>query len=318
MAVLLKDARNFAQDKLDQKVIDEFRKDPLFENMVFDDTVSGNAGGTLGYSYNRVKVMGSASFREIGKEFTPAEAKTELVTAILKPFGGSFEVDRVLQNHVKGITTQIGFQLDQKIKATKALFADALINGDTASDAKSFDGVDKAVKASTTDRVPKAAIDLSTVENIVKNGVAFMYELDQMLAELDGEPTALLVNRKLKAIMDTIARKSGSFSTGDLDSFGNKLTKYGNILLIPVGDKPGTSDSIIPIDGASGETSIYAVRIGLDGVHALSPDGSNNIKTYLPDLTQPGAVKKGEVEMVSAIAIKSSKSAGKLSKIKVQ
>jgi hypothetical protein len=35
-------------------------------------------------------------------------------------------------------------------------------------------------------------------------------------------------------------------------------------------------------------------------------------------MTAPGAVKKGEVEMVAAIAIKATKSAGVLRKIKVQ
>lgn len=41
------------------------------------------------------------------------------------------------------------------------------------------------------------------------------------------------------------------------------------------------------------------------------------INTYLPNLTEPGAVKKGEVEMVAAIALKNSRKAGVLRNIKV-
>ncbi|PKM65996.1 MAG: phage capsid protein, partial [Firmicutes bacterium HGW-Firmicutes-19] len=50
----------------------------------------------------------------------------------------------------------------------------------------------------------------------------------------------------------------------------------------------------------------------------VSPDGNSLIEVFLPDMTAPGAVKKGEVEMVAAIAIKATKSAGVLRKIKVQ
>lgn len=316
MAVTLLEAKNFTQDKLDQMVIDEFRKDVLFDMMVFDDTITANGGGTLAYTYNRVTTLPTADFRAINTEYTPQEAKTTQYTSNLRPFGGAFNVDRVLQNHVKGIKTQIGFQLEQKIKATKALFVESFLNGDTAVEANGFDGLDKAITGSTTDRVPADVIDLSSAEAIMANGTKFMYELDQMLAELDGEPTILMVNRQLMAVMNTIARKSGSFSTGDLDAFGKQVTKYGTITLYPVGDKPGTAKPIIDID-TNRLTSLIAVRIGLDGAHALSPDGTNNINTYLPDLSQPGAVKTGEVEMVSSMALKATKAAGKLSKIKI-
>ncbi len=317
MAVTLLDAKNFTQDHLDQKVIDEFRKDALFDLMQFDDTVTANGGGSLAYTYNRVTTLPTAAFRALNTEYTPQEAKTTQYTSNLRPFGGSFNVDRVLQNHVKGIKTQIGFQLEQKIKATKAVFVDTFINGDTAVEANGFDGLDKAITGSSTDRVPEDAIDLSSAEMIAANGTKFMYELDQMLAELDGEPTLIMVNRYLLAVMNTIARKSGSFSTGDLDAFGKQVTKYGSITLYPVGDRPGTSTPIIPVNATTRLTSLFAVRIGLDGAHALSPDGTNNINTYLPDLTRPGAVKTGEVEMVSSMALKSTKAAGKLSKIKI-
>ena len=41
------------------------------------------------------------------------------------------------------------------------------------------------------------------------------------------------------------------------------------------------------------------------------------IKTYLPDLNAPGAVKTGEVEMLAGLVLKNSKKAGVLKGIKV-
>ena len=81
-----------------------------------------------------------------------------------------------------------------------------------------------------------------------------------------------------------------------------------------LGDKSGTSNPIIPI--ANGLTGIYAARLALDGVHGVSPDGNGIVNQYLPDLTAPGAVKTGEVEMVAAVALKATRAAGVLRKIK--
>ena len=87
--------------------------------MVFDDNVSIAGGSTLVYVYNRITTLPTADFREVNSEYTPQHAVTNQYTTNLKVLGGSFEVDRVIQNHVKGITDQISFQLQQKIKATK-------------------------------------------------------------------------------------------------------------------------------------------------------------------------------------------------------
>lgn len=317
MAITLAEAKNLTQDKLAQMIIDEFRKDPLLDLMVFDNVVTPT-GSTLAYVYNRVTTLPTAGFRAINSEYVAQEAKTTQHTTNLKVFGGKFQVDRVVQNHVKGITDQITFQLQQKINATKAVFANTFINGDSAIDATAFDGIDKAVTGSSTEVNPAAAIDLSSSANITANGVAFMDQLDNMLAGLDGTPSVILVNRYLKAIINGIARRSGYFSTSDVDAFGKPVTKYAGIRIEEVGDKPGTSSPIIGIDGVDKTTFVMALRIGLDGVHAASPIGDKLISNYLPDMKAPGAVKDGEVEMVAAAALKATRAAGILRNIKIQ
>ena len=41
------------------------------------------------------------------------------------------------------------------------------------------------------------------------------------------------------------------------------------------------------------------------------------IKTYLPDMTKPGAVKTGEVEMLAGVVLKDTRKAGVLRGIKI-
>ncbi|MEI8200744.1 MAG: major capsid protein [Eubacteriales bacterium] len=307
MAVTLAQAKLLTQDKLTQFVIDEFRKDPILDKLIFDDDVAMGGGSSLAYVYNRVTTLPTAATRAINAEYVAQHAVTTQITANLKVFGGSFDIDRVIANHVKGITNQVSFQMDQKIKATKALFADLFINGDSAQDVTAFDGLDKAVTGSSTEANTAADIDLNSSADIDSNFKTFMDALDLWLATLDGSPDAIVMNKKMFAVMQAIARRSNSF-TAPTDEFGRKTVAYSGIPFVEVGDKPGTSNPIIPI--AAGITSIYAVRFGLDGVHGVTPDGSSLVKTYLPDFKTAGAVKKGEVEMVACMALKSTRAAG--------
>lgn len=319
MALTLSDAQALSESKFSAQVIDEFRHDPLFDMMIFDNNAKAQGGKSLTYVYNRVTTLPTAAFRTIGSDYTAQEAKTTQYTVTLKPFGGSFEVDRILQSDEQQVMDLIQFELSQKIKATKALFTDTFINGD-ADSGNAFDGIDTALTSSNTEVIPETTIDLSTSEMITANGNLFMDELDKMLSALDGVPTAILVNRKLASVINGIARRSGYFSSNEADAFGAPVTKYAGIPIIALGDKPGVyggETPIIPVSEDAGETSLYAVRIGLDGVHAISPEGNNIVNTYLPNMAEPGAIKKGEVEMISAVALKATRAAGVLRKIKV-
>jgi len=68
----------------------------------------------------------------------------------------------------------------------------------------------------------------------------------------------------------------------------------------------------------TGLCDLYAVKFGLDGFHAISPAGGKIIKTYLPKMDLPGAVKTGEVEMKAAVVLKNTLKAGVMRGIKVQ
>ncbi|MGE5494608.1 MAG: major capsid protein [Burkholderiales bacterium] len=132
MPITLAEAKQLTQDKLTQHVIDEFRKSAPLDMMPFDNTVLPSGDGkTLTYSYNRVTTFPTAAGRAINTEYVAQEAKTTQFNVNLKPFGGSFELDRVIIQYEKKVVDHIQFQTQQKIKATLALFHDWFINGDS-------------------------------------------------------------------------------------------------------------------------------------------------------------------------------------------
>jgi hypothetical protein len=68
----------------------------------------------------------------------------------------------------------------------------------------------------------------------------------------------------------------------------------------------------------TGLTDIYAVKFDVnDGFHGITLSGGKVIDQYLPDFSQPGVVKKGEVEMVAACVLKNTANAGVLRNIKL-
>lgn len=312
----LADAQKLSQSKLLNGVIDEFRRSPILDLIPFDDTVKPQGGETMAYTYNRVTTMATAATRALGAEYVPQEEKTTQYTVNLKVFGGSYQIDRVVAKHEKQAIDLVKRQTDAKTQAAIALFNEMFISGDSGVDSTEFDGIVPAVTGSSTEVTPSSAYDLSDSTAMDSNYKAFMDALDNFLALLDGDPSALLMNKILRAKFNGIARRSESFTHSE-DAFGRPVLNYAGIPLVSMGDKPGTSNPIMEIDGVTGETDLVAVRFGVDGVHAVSPEGDIPVSVYLPDFTRPGAVKTGEVEMIGAVALKKTRAAGVMHKIKV-
>lgn len=314
MPMTLAQAKELSQDKLTGFVIDEFRKSALLDMLPFDNTVKPQGGTTMAYVYNRMKTLPTAAGRALNTEYTPQEADTQQVTVNLKVFGGSFQIDRVLQADEKQVVDLATFQLQQKTQAARALFHDQFINGDSAVDAKAFDGLNKAIAGSSTDMAPAADIDLSTSAALDSNWKVFLDYMRRLRAKLDGAASVWLMNTEMYAVFQSVMDRAGINLTSKTN-YADEVSQWGPSLVMPLGDKPGSADPIIPV--ASGKTDIFVARLALDGVHGISPDGSTGIKAYLPDMTAPGAVKTGEVEMVAAMALKATRSAGVLRGVKI-
>ena len=315
MAVLLSQAKLNVQDDLQMGIIDEFAKSSfILNNIPFADVVSPTGGGaTLTYAYTRQITQPTAAFRKVNAEYTTQEVEKQRYTTDLKVFGGAFEVDRIIAG-MGGIVDEVTWQASQKVKAASALFSDTIINGNTSIDVDVFDGLDVALAGSSTD-ISAGGLDLSTSANVTTNYVAFLDMLDEFLMNLDGTPSALLVNTKMAAKLRAVARRAAMYQTTK-DNYGRQVEMYGSIPFVDIGAKAGSNDPIIGIN-QSGSTAIYAVRFGMDAFHAISMAGQPPVKIWLPDFSTAGAVKKGEVEMVAGCALKTTKSCGVLRNIKV-
>lgn len=323
--ITLAEAKVGMADKVDQKVVDTFRRSSLLlDKLVFDNAISpGTGGSTLTYGYIQLKTPSTAAVRQINSEYTAGEAKREEKTTKAVVMGGKFQIDRVLIG-TAGAVDELAFQTEQKVKATANYFNNLVINGNKASSGtgvlNTFDGLDKLLTGTETEIT--SAVDVSTEALMNANYNALLDEVDGFLSTLDGKPSMLLMNNKMLSKMRSAARRAGYYSKSR-DEFGRTVETYNDIPMYDMGKYYNGTNTvdIIPETAAStsaeGKTDIYAVTIGLDGFHGVSPTGSKVINSYMPDLTKPGAVKDGEVELVAGVALKNTNKAGVLRGIKI-
>lgn len=327
MSITLAQAKAGMTNKIDQAVVDEFRRASfMLDSLTFDDAVSpGTGGSTLTYGYVQLLTPATAAFRAINSEYSAKEAVRTTKTVDLKIFGGKFGIDRVIQN-TSGVVNEMSFQLEQMIKGATNLFHYTVINGDKSVSSDEFDGLDVMLTgASTEANSAGSAINLSNSSAVDANYKEFMDTIDIWLAGLDGRPSILAGNGTLISKIKSVARRAGYYTQTE-DAFGRKVDAYDGIPLLDLGyywNGTATAPCVanyqatIGTETVTGMTDLYAVSLGLDGFHAVSPLGGSPINAYLPDLSQPGVVKSGEVEMVAAVVLKSSRKAGVLRRIKV-
>ena len=266
MAITLAEAKVGMADKVDQQIVDMFRRSSLLlDRMVFDNCISpGTGGSTLTYGYVQLKSPSTAAVRTINSEYTPGEAKKVKKTSNAVIMGGSFQLDRVLQN-TAGATDELAFQAEQKIKATANYFHNAVINGTNST---TFDGLKKLL--SGTDNEITCTTSLTTSEELDYNYNAFLDEMDGLVGALDGTPSMLLMNHAMLIKLRSVARRAGYYERSK-DDFGRTVETYNGIPMVDMGKYYNGTASVDVVATEAGKTAIYAVSMGLDGFHGISP-----------------------------------------------
>lgn len=318
MPVTLEQARQNATDALDLAVIDEFRTNQILDLLTFQDVVNpAGGGGTLTYTYTRKVSRGTAAFRALNTEYTPDESTTSRHSVDLKPLGGAFQVDRIIAGIGPAATGSIALNMSDKIASARAEFGNAVINGDSAENEDSFDGLSKALAGSSTEIDAadgeydwSASVDESTSFTILE-------ALDDLLGTLDGEQGAAIVGNK-RAInkIKSAARRSSMYVQAP-GPRSTTISSYGPVRLIEAGNGADGNQPVIPV-AADGTTDLYAVRFALDGFHGVSTMGGSLVKQWQPDFNSAGAVKTGEVELGPiGVALKKTKAAAVVRGLKV-
>jgi hypothetical protein len=209
-------------------------------------------------TYNREETMPQASFFDPGDVWIAESPTWTTHTQELKIIGGDADVDSFLQQTYSDPNDLEAVVLESRAKAVAHKWSDSFFNGDSSIDPKSFDGL--------RELVPEA----QTISAGDDGGELTLDRMDELIDLVrPGRPDALLMHKRTRRKLSSLRRESGNLLETDVDAFGRRALFYDGIPLLV--------DDFMPIDedlgSGTGLSSIYAVKLGSDGVMGVENQG---------------------------------------------
>jgi HK97 family phage major capsid protein len=255
MAMTKAEAAKLTNDLLTRGVIETIVKESQVLGLLPFMEVTGTA-----VTYNREATMPAASFYDAGDTWTEATPTFTQVSTSLKILGGDADVDNFLQATYADPNDLEAEVIASRAKAVAHKFSDSFFNGDSAVDAKGFDGLNKVLNGGAQE------VSGGT------NGGALTLDLVDQTIDLvaPGKPDALFMSKRTRRKLSSLRRASGNLLETDVDQFGQRALFYDGI---PVVVDDFISDT--QTQGAVSTTSsIYAVKFGqATGVMGLEHGG---------------------------------------------
>lgn len=259
MALTLAEAAKLSNDMVLQGVIETIIQDsPILQVLPFIE-ITGN-----GLTYNRENAAATAAFFAVGDTWNESTPTFTQITTSLTIVGGDADVDNYLLTTRSNIQDLQSAVIRLKAKAVRQKFEDTFVNGDTGVDAKSFDGIDKL----TT---------VGQVATMGANGATLtLAKLDELIDLVKGgAPDLLLMSKRTRRSLNSLARAAGTFLQTDRNAFGQMVQYYDGI---PVGVSDYISDA--KTVGTSNDCStVYAMQFGEGALAGLTAPGGLQVET---------------------------------------
>ena len=259
MALTLAEAAKLSNDIVLQGVVETIVLDsPILQVLPFIE-ITGN-----GLTYNRENTNPAATFFNVGDTWTEATPTFSQITATLSIVGGDADIDNFLLTTRSNVQDLQAAIIRLKAKAVQQKFEDTFVNGDTAVDAKSFDGIDKLTTG-------------GQIATMGANGATMtLAKLDEVIDLVKGGPPAmLLMSKRSRRTLNNLARTTGSFLQTDRNEFGQMVQFYDGV---PVGVSDYISDA--KTVGTSTDCStVYAMQMGEGALAGLTAPGGLQVET---------------------------------------
>ena len=259
MALTLAEAAKLSNDIVLQGVIETIVQDsPILQVLPFIE-ITGN-----GLTYNRENAAAAAAFFDVGDTWSESTPTFTQITTSLTIVGGDADIDNYLLTTRSNIQDLQAAVIRLRAKAVQQKFEDTFVNGDTSVDTKSFDGIDKLTTG-------------GQIATMGANGATpTLAKLDELIDLVKGGPPALLVmSKRTRRALNTLARSSGNFLQTDRNEFGQMVQYYDGV---PIGVSDYISDA--KTVGTSADCStIYAMQLGEGALAGLTAPGGLTVET---------------------------------------
>ncbi|PAU67212.1 major capsid protein [Bifidobacterium criceti] len=312
MAITLTEAAKLSTTDLQKGVLETFvQTSPVLDRIPMLE-IEGNA-----YAYNSEATLPGVEFRAVNGSYSESTGTVNQKSETLAILGGDADVDRFIQQTRSNLNDQRATQTAMKVKAISYKFQDTFINGDTTTDANSFDGLKKRL---TGNQVIDADTNgLNVVGSSNADIHTFLDKLDELLAAvpgINGTNGAIYANAKIIRKIASALRHVSLDAVLMEDIAGKRAIQWNGIPILDLGTT-AAGDDILPLTEtqgtASNTSSIYAVRFGVDeGDQAVT--GLTNGGVQVEDLgqLQSKPAYRTRIEFYCGMAVFGGKAAARL------
>jgi len=209
--------------------------------------------------YNVEETLPGIGFRGVNESFNESTGIINPKVESLTIAGGDLDVDKFIVDTMG--TSQRAVQEAMKVKALALAWSRTFIKGDSESEPREFDGLQKRIQGD------------ALIENHATGAGLSLAKLDEAIDEVEGA-NYLIMSKSVRRRLTVAARTAavGGNITYDLDAFGRQVTKYNDIPILIAG-KDNTNTEILGFTETGSTTSIYVVAFGEGEVSGLENGG---------------------------------------------
>lgn len=294
MPLLKQEAEKLSNNQLVSGVIDEIiQRDDMFSVLPFMG-VNGKA-----YVYNRENTLGGADFLDPNDPINESAATFTEVVAKLRILAGDVDIDKFLQSTMGDSNDQMAVQIAKKAKAVARKFHQTLAQGDSAVDAKSFDGL------------PKLVTGGQTVSAGANGGALTLSMLDELCDAVPNGADVIVMRRgTIRAFRGLLRATYGTDAVmQQLENFGRPMLTHNGTPVIMNEFLAGDEDQ----GSATDTASVYALRLNeLDGLHGIYGGDNAGIVVENIGTVQNKDATRIRLKWYAGLALKSTRSVARL------
>ncbi len=241
------------------------QEEPLFEFLSWETLPAGQNS----FKYWEESQLPTASFRSVNGTWDADFGVIKPATEPLTILGGEVELDVFINDTMGGMLTP-GIKLRQfemKMRAARDKWLNAFLEGDSAVDANSFEGLRSRISGTSLDfEMHASEATAITLEKI-----------DEVLEAVVGGPTNMLMNQFLRRKINALIRNAGQAREDVSTMFGKQLPSYADTVMLKI-QRENDMTSILsfdedPGDGGDDAASIYFPKFGDDYIHGILGNG---------------------------------------------
>jgi hypothetical protein len=216
MAMTKAEAAKLTNDLLLRGVIETIiNESSILLHLPFEDVV-----GTA-ITYNRENAAPTVDWYDVGDTWTESTPTFTQVTTALKTLGGDADVDHFLQQTYRNPNDLEAEVIALKSKAVAYEWSQSFYTGDTAVNAKAFDGIRKLMPAGQ---------EIAIATN---GGALTLDKLDELIDLVKpGRPDALCMSKRTRRKLSSLRRASGNLLETDVDAFGRRALYYDGLPIL--------------------------------------------------------------------------------------